>query len=67
MLQNFWIVSDHFTTSLRSEVLGMGPSAPGGGGLLTLKRPMSLSYRNKLIDLICKSIYWFLYKRDIGL
>ena len=65
MLQNFWIVSDHFTT-LRSEVLGMGPSAPGGG-LLTLKRPMSLSYRNKLIDLICKSIYWFLYKRDIGL
>ena len=33
MLQNFWIVSDHFTT-LRSEVLGMGPSAPGGGGLI---------------------------------
>ena len=31
MLQNFLIVSDHFTT-LRSEGLGMGPSAPGGGG-----------------------------------
>ena len=27
---------------------------------------MSLSYGNQSIDLLCKSIDWFLYERDIG-
>ena len=27
---------------------------------------MSLSYRNQSIDLLGKSVDWFLYERDIG-
>ena len=33
--------------------------------LLTLSRPRPISYRNQYIDLLCKSMGWFLY--DIGL
>ena len=33
--------------------------------LLTLSRPRPISYRNQSIDLLCKSMGWFLY--DIGL
>ena len=31
--------------------------------VLTLKRPMTLLYRNQLIDLLCKSVDCFLYMR----
>ena len=34
--------------------------------ILILKRPMSLPYRNQSIDLLCKSIDWFLYETEIG-
>ena len=32
---------------------------------LTLSRRKSLSYRNQLIDLLCESMDWFLYDRDL--
>ena len=32
----------------------------------TLSWRRSLSYRNQPIDLLCKSMYWFLYDREMG-
>ena len=34
---------------------------------LTLSKRMSLSYRRQSIDLLCKSMDWFLYDRDFHL
>ena len=33
------------------------------GTLLIISRQRSLSYRNQFIDLLCKSMNWFLYDR----
>ena len=33
--------------------------------LLTLSGQRSLSYRNQSIDLLCKSMDWFLYDKDL--
>ena len=36
-----------------------------GSQLLSLSRQRSLSYRNQSINLLCKSMDWFLYDRDL--
>ena len=33
---------------------------------LALSGPGFLSYRNQYIDLLCKSVYWFLYDGDLS-
>ena len=35
------------------------------GNTLALSWRRSLSYRNQSIDLLCKSMEWFLYDRDL--
>ena len=34
--------------------------------VLTLSRRLFVSYRNQAIDVLCKSMDWFLYDRDLS-
>ena len=45
------------------KFLGNVSVSPCGGLILSWRR--SLSYRNQSIDLLCKSMGWFLYDRDL--
>ena len=65
-----WMSGTHLTTG-RPKVEATMESTSGfnygisGSQLLSLSRQRSLSYRNQSINLLCKSMDWFLYDRDL--
>ena len=66
--EHLWAIASDLSTPLSPHTINLMNSCAVSHQLkdqLTLSRRRSISYRNQSIDLLCKSMEWFLY--DIGL